>query len=217
VKHSTQVVKALQATEALQDDVLQLWLRMCEVDEGSFYPVDLVANAAVKRCLSQSHGFCILVENFNLMCARSLLRLQVDTAIRFYAVFLVESPHDFCHQIIKGTPINKMKDRDGNRLTDRYLVDKLGAEHTWIPRVYEELSGYIHFSVRHFYPTVESLNGSSREMKIVISPTDENVPEFSWLEVVDCFNEATRVFLEYLNGWVTTKARTPHPQSSSDE
>lgn len=200
------MLAALETTEVLRGELAQLWLKMCEAYDGVFYSLDLVASAATKRCISQAHGFRLLVENGNLVCARSLLRLQLDTAVRFYAVWLVESPHDFCHQIIKGTQINLLKDREGNRLTDKYLVNKLGQEHAWMPRVYNELSGYIHFSVRHFYPIVESINEVSHEMKIVISPTDDQYPEFSWLEVVDCFNECTKVFLKYLNGWVTTKA-----------
>jgi hypothetical protein len=215
VNHGTRVIKALEITESLQDTVRQLWLQMCQVDEGALYPVDLVANAAVKRCVSQAHGFRLLIEAGNLICARSLLRLQLDTAIRFYAVFIVKDPHDFCTAVIKGSQINKMKDREGRQLTDAYLVSKLGVDHPWLPRVYQELSGYIHFSVRHFYPIVESINDESREFNIVIAPTDDSYPEFSWLEVVECFNEATRVFLKYLNGWVITKAQTARSASNN--
>jgi hypothetical protein len=209
VNHSTRTVEALKTTEALQDVTRELWLEMTNAYGGALYAVDMVANAAVKRSISQAHGFRLLVEAGNLVCARSLLRLQLDTAIRFYAVFLVKSPHDFCHNIIKGIQINRMKDKDGNRLTDRYLVTKLGEKHAWMPPVYDELSGYIHFSVRHFYPIVESINEESREMSFVIAPTDENYPEFSWWEAVECFNESTKVFLDYLRGWIDTKS---HPE-----
>ncbi len=62
---------------------MQLWLRMCNADNGAIFPVDLVANGAVKRSGSQSSALRMLVESWNLLCARALVRMQIDTALRF--------------------------------------------------------------------------------------------------------------------------------------
>ena len=39
-------------------------------------------------------------------------------------------------------------------MTDAYLVEKLGKEYAWVPRVYEKTSGYVHLSSTHIYSTL---------------------------------------------------------------
>ena len=107
-----------------------------------------------------------------------------------------------------------MKDRQGKRMTDAHLISKLAPEHPWLPDVYERTSGYIHFSGAHMFSPIAEVRKESREVDYVISETDANYPESSWLEVVECFNEATDIFLHYLAGWVRTKAaQTPNTKA----
>ncbi|MGI8733751.1 MAG: hypothetical protein ACR2LM_10685 [Pyrinomonadaceae bacterium] len=201
-RHTTSVLTAIEATEAKRDSAQRLWVRMCEADNGAWFPVDFVATGAVKRLVSQSSGFRLLVESWNLLCARALLRLQIDTALRFSAIWLVEKPHDFASQIIKGQRIDRMKDRDGQQMKDAYLISRLAPAHPWLPRVYESLSGYVHFSGEHLFSPLQETEGG---VEIEIHETDTKYPESSWLEVIECFNEATDIFIEYLVGWIKTK------------
>ena len=67
------------------------------------------------------------METRNLICAGALLRLQLDTALRFYAAFRVEKPHDFALAVLDGKRVRDLKDLDGQKMTDDYLVRKLGA------------------------------------------------------------------------------------------
>jgi hypothetical protein len=184
---------------------MQLWLRMCEADNGAIFPVDLVANGAVKRSVSQSSALRMLVESWNLLCARALVRMQIDTALRFSALWLVEKPHDLARQILKRQRIDKIKDRDGKLMRDAYLIEKLAPAHAWLPAVYQNTSGYIHFSGEHLFSPMENVREESREVEVVLSEADTKYPESSWLEVVECFNEATDIFLNYLSGWIQTK------------
>ena len=48
-KQTSNVVRALNETETRYDAIQRLWLEMCKVDDGTFFPVDLVAMGAVKR------------------------------------------------------------------------------------------------------------------------------------------------------------------------
>jgi len=93
-KQTPNVVRALNETETRYDANQRLWLEMCNADEGAFFPVDMVAIGAVKRCASQRYGLRLLIEGWNLLCARALLRMQIDTALRFSALWLVKAPHD---------------------------------------------------------------------------------------------------------------------------
>jgi hypothetical protein len=38
-----------------------------------------------------------------------------------------------------------------------------------------------------------------------IQPVDTQYPIFSWVEVIDCFNESIDIFAKYLKGWIITK------------
>lgn len=205
-KHDQKLLTALERLEKRKNTLLELGKKMLSAYGGNLYPVDLLAIGAIKRIVSMSGGIILLVNAFNMICARSLLRLQIDTAIRFFAVFLVEKPHEFAMKILGGEQINHMKDSSGKRMTDAYLVSKLAPEHPWLPDVYKNLSGYVHFSDKHLWTTVQNVDDNTHSVQYVIHEKDTKYPAFSWVEVVDCFNECTDIFIKYLEGWIFTKA-----------
>jgi hypothetical protein len=92
---------------------------------------------------------------------------------------------------------------------------KTGSRTPWLPDVYKRTFGYIHFSGAHMFSPITEVRKESREVEYVISETDTNYPESSWLEVVECFNEATDIFLHYLAGWVRTKAASDSQPNAS--
>ena len=204
-KHGNKVLKALEDLEKRKDKLLELGQDMLSASSGNVYPVDLLAIGAIKRTISMSGGMRILIEYFNMLCARSLLRLQIDTALRFFAVFIVKDPHEFALKVLDGQQINRMKDSSGNLMTDAYLVSKLALDYPWLPKVYKNLSGYVHFSEQHLFSPVQSVNNGSRTVQYVIHEEDTKYPEFSWVEVIDCFNESIDIFVKYLKGWIFTK------------
>lgn len=131
-EHGQKVLKALEGLEKRKGKILELGQKMVSAYGGRLYPVDLLAIGAIKRIISMSGGIKLLVNAFNMVCARSLLRLQIDTALRFFAVFLVKEPHDFVMKVMSGEQINRMEDTSGEKMTDAYLVSKLAAEYPWL-------------------------------------------------------------------------------------
>jgi hypothetical protein len=140
--------------------------------------------------------------------ARTLLRTHIDTALRFSAAWLVENPHVFAKKIIAGERINKIKDRKGNLLSDAYLVECMSASRPWLPEVYKQLSGFVHFSGSHVFASVASLDDKGR-VSFHLSEFDLDYPEESWTELIDCFREATKILAEYLHGYAWTKRALP--------
>ena len=199
---------SLDVIEKNKNTALSLAKEMLSAENGAMYPVDLLATGAIKRFLSTSSAFRLLVESNNLVSARSILRIHLDTAMRFHAVWLVSDPHKFASDVLAGKQINRMKDRDGIKLTDSYLSSKLAEEYNWIPTVYTNLCGYIHFSSSHLFSPIKDLNENDRSFSFEISDTDNNYPDFSWEEIVDCFNETSEIFFKYLCGWIQTKTIT---------
>lgn len=203
--HGPKVLQALEEQERLRSRTNKLGAMMLQADGGNIFPLDLLAIAAIKRSLSNTSAMRLLVENWNLVAARTILRAQLDTPVRFSAVWLVDDPHDFATKVHAGEHIRRMKDRSGNPMTDAYLIEKMSVEYPWIKTVYERLSGYVHFSANHVSATVTDHDDEARTVKFAMSAEDLEFPEESWVEVIACFNECTRILHRYLEGWTMTK------------
>ncbi|MDD2463244.1 MAG: hypothetical protein PHI97_04550 [Desulfobulbus sp.] len=201
------IQKSLAETDRRYKGLLNMSSAMMKAYDGAMYPVDLLATGIIKRTVSNIHGFKLLVESQNMVCARTLLRTQIDSALRFYAVFLVTDPHAFSLKVLDGKQINQMKDSSGNIMRDSYLVKKLTKDYPWMKDVYHNLSGYIHFSNSHIFNAV-SPSENDNAIKINIQPIDTKYPVESWVEVVDCFNESIDIFAKYLEGWIITKKKS---------
>ncbi len=203
-KHGPQVLKSLNDLSNNRMKMLEITKKMISAYKGTMYPLDLLAIGAIKRSLSTIYGFKLLIESWNMICARSLLRIQLDTAMRFYAAYLVENPHDFATRVLHGERIDKLRDRDKQLLKDAYLVSKLTDELPWLPEVYKNLSGYIHLSGSHIFDSLVDFNDSGI-ISWAMTDDDSKFPELSWCEIIVCFNEALDFFMRYLEGWTFTK------------
>jgi hypothetical protein len=186
---------------------------MYEADKGALYGVDFLAGAALNRTLANSRAFIDLVRSRNLVIGGALLRIQLDTAMRFYAVFLVDKPHDFAIKILEGERLDLQKDRDGKKLSDRYLADKLNHDFPWVKRVYQTTSGYIHLSGTHIHHTMSQLDNDFT-VGVKLSPKDRDLPDELYVEAIEAFIESINILLKYIDGWIFTKA---NPELAAEE
>ncbi|MDI1339346.1 hypothetical protein [Polaromonas sp.] len=205
---SDELRAALAIFEKSEQAALQAWASMLETPE--MFSLDLLANGAVKRFVSVSSGLKAMIEARNMGCARGLLRMHIDTALRFSAAWHVDKPHDFAHEIHRGTHVRSLKDSQGEKMTDRRLVEMFSAEHPWLPDVYDSLSGYIHLSGSHISSAIVAL-GEDQTISMRISATDEQLPESSWLEIIHCYEEISELFTRHLTGYALTKAQKIPP------
>lgn len=188
---------------------LRLGKEMFEAFGGAMYGMDLLAAGALNRSRAHIAGFSTLIKAKNLICSGALVRLQLDTAMRFFAAFLVERPHDFAIAVLRGEKVRDLKDRSGKRMTDAYLSQRLGEEFDWVPRVYERTSGYVHLSSTHLMSALSPSNGvdaDDRSFTVKISAEDKPLPEAIYIEASDAFRAATSILLRHVEGWVFTKA-----------
>jgi hypothetical protein len=206
--HSESLEASIEKLANLNEAHLEIGRQMFEAFGGAVYGVDLLAAGALNRSKAHIAGFRHLVETRNLICAGALLRLQLDTALRFYAAFRVEKPHDFALAVLDGKRVRDLRDLDGQKMTDAYLVRKLGDEFPWVPQVYERTSGYVHLSDVHLLSVMSVADESEakRSFTIKISEEDKPLPEWIYIEAVDAFRAATDILLRYIRGWVFTKA-----------
>ena len=192
-------------SEELCRKLLELGDSMMQVDEGRVFGVDLIAIAAVKRTVTVAAGFRALVREHNYLCAACVLRLQVDTLMRFFALTLVDDPHSLAGRILAGEFIRKIKDRTGKPMTDAYLVERLSARTPWVARVYKETSGFIHLSDKHMLSPVTAVDDDAKTVSFLVHETDVHVRAEHWRELVECFNEATREIGGAISSWTQRK------------
>lgn len=208
-EHGKRVQDLLALLEQDRDAMLLTGKRLIGKRNAPMFGLDLLAYGAIKRNLSTTTAISEMVNSWNMVCARSLLRVHIDTALRFSAAWLVEQPHDFALKVIGGHRIDRLKDQAGSRLTDAYLLKIRAAEYPWLSKVYEDLSGYIHFSGSHVFDSMASLSDEDMSIAFEISATDHKFPEFSWAEILDCTREATGMLTKYLDGYIYTKGLSP--------
>jgi hypothetical protein len=181
--------------------------QVMQAQGGAVYAVDLLANAATNRSLALASGFRTMVEARNLTCAGALLRLQIDTASRFFASSLVNDPEDFAESVLAGKHIDKLKDRDGEHMRDRYIVERLAKEMRcdWLSRVYTETSGYVHLSDKHVHSTFTEVR-EDHTVRIKVGAVDKEWPEETYLEAVDAFIATVQLYGDLLRDWGINKS-----------
>jgi hypothetical protein len=119
--------------------------------QSDFEPRDLLFFAAANRAISNIRGFIAVFEQDNYLLGNSIIRLQLDTILRFFALELVDDPNDLAVKILKGDKIQKLQDRNKNKMTDRNLC-RLFVKETQSPgieNVYEHACNFIHLSKTH--------------------------------------------------------------------
>lgn len=204
-EHSSKTLASIDKLKTLREELPSLGNQIMHAGNKAMYPMDMVIVGIVKRCLSTTSALELLVLNWNLTCARAVLRMQLDTVLRFSAFWLSDDPQRMAYEVIAGKPINKMKDRDRDPMTDAYLAQKLGEHFNWIPRVYKYTSGYIHFSERHLFDPIWSLNDEQQVVNYVINEYDYKFPEFSWVELVDCAADCLMIVKNFLKAYMKGK------------
>lgn len=204
-RQGANVLSALEKLEALRLATIKLGSEMLRADGGNMFPVDLLAISAIKRSLSNTAAVRLLVENWNLVAARTMLRAHMDTPLRLSAVWLVNDPHGFAMKVQAGERIRNIKDRNGKRMTDAYLITRMSTEYPWVAEVYDRLSGYVHFSADHLSVSIKGSDDDDRILNFALTAQDTEFPESTWVEVIECFNECTLILHRYVEGWTLTK------------
>jgi hypothetical protein len=191
-----------ERSEQLNKELLSLSAQI--VKAGDVFHMDVLTMAVVNRSLELSEGFQDLILSEKFLCAAPLLRLQIDNLLRYSAAWLVDKPHEFIAEIMKGTPIKKLKDGSGKKMADFYLIKKLSSDIPWIESVYEKTCGYIHFSESHFHKVMLSTDDNG-EFSIGIGSHSKKIPESTYIEAIEAFNAATLEICKYVYGWLKTK------------
>lgn len=111
--------------------------------------------AAIRRTLSLEVAFRQAVESCNGQMAMTLIRLNLDTLARLYALYWADETEGMtaellAREVAHGKNIRDMKLRGSKeKASDRWLIRQIEGLGKWIPDVYTRTSGAIHFSDFH--------------------------------------------------------------------
>ncbi len=200
---STALKDAIDRLLLLDEDIIETGKRV--FSEVALLP-DLFVITVLNRSLQLLHGFAVLTRGRNYLSATPLFRLQLDNALRLWAASLVESFDSFTSAVLDGKRIDKMKSKDGARLTDRYLVSTL-SEFLALPKLmtsYDYASGFVHLSGQHVLATNRVEHG--HRMSGRIGRWDDTTPDTKWLDLIEGFSSATGIVMNLAGRWATQKS-----------
>jgi len=199
--------KKFEVLKKLRQVHLDVGIKILSVADGNIYVTDLVMIGVLKRSLDIFDGCISLVERWNLSAAAPLLRLQLDSLLRLVYLATVKDPDAVSMEIIKGRSFSNMKDREGKKLSDARLRDYARPLYPWINKVYKQTSKFIHFSDKHYFLSVNSLNKRSRTVEHFIGEGVTNWPESEINSFLDAMGRATDALLKVVIGWTISKQR----------
>lgn len=203
---------SIEDLQSKRDDIIDAGCRMLSIRE--YYFADMLAQGVMQQSLSNINAFCSLVQAENYLCAFSMVRMQLDALLRFFALSTVTDPHGLANRILFSDDFHKIKVSDGGKrkhtLTATFLCQQLERRENidWIERVYKRTSGFIHPTGVHFFSTIKSIKDDTRESTIAISKDGKiDCPPEQLEESIECMLAITDLLIKYLDQWTETKKK----------
>ncbi len=141
--HANELKKGRTHIDRLRVLHLDLSRRFLSAADGNLYGIDLIVAAAMARSYSLVDGFISAFDTWNPVVMAPLLRMQLDSLVRLAFLATAPSADEVAQYLIKGGEFRKLKDNEGNKLTDRRLLEQAQPRHPWIAGVYEATSGWV--------------------------------------------------------------------------
>lgn len=143
---------------------------------------------AMRRTHSLSLAMRQSIEAKNGQMTATLIRLNLDTLARFYALYWADETPELTSEtlskeVFDGRSIKDLKLRGAKeKATDRWLIEQITGLANWIPEVYKNASGAIHFSESHIHQVISSQSHTEETMpdsefqiaQVSMSPVDQN-------------------------------------------
>ena len=109
----------------------------------------------LRRAVDLNNAFNTLTDSGNYIAAAPLLRLQLDNMLYCFAGTIKANNNDFLVGFLAGSNWKDIKDKDGMKLSDDYLLDLISKKFNTdeFKRIYKESSNFIHLSSSHLFLT----------------------------------------------------------------
>lgn len=198
--------KILYELSIFQKEFIESSKRFFEVGNNKLYTLDLLATAVNNRAISLTNAYVTLAKDNNYLTAVTLIRLQLDNALRFFASTLVSDSNDFVKHFLDGKPIKDYTDFHGRKLSDNYLAKQLDVYFVGTQKLYTETCSFIHLSDRHFFSALSKPQEENNDIGIQIGSSDN----FSINEKIDFSKtmfEVSKLVLIVVEQWKHEKIK----------
>jgi hypothetical protein len=142
------LIAALEELGGMHYELLNAYLQS---GGGGMFYLDWVVIAMTKRSVDLIDAAIALVDRWNFTASAPLLRLQLDNVLRLTYLSNCKNAEEVCHQLIAGIRMDKLKDEEGKRLTDRRLCEIAQEHFPSIDGLYGETSRMVHLSNKHWF------------------------------------------------------------------
>lgn len=189
----------IEELQSYRDAHNEFGKKLIEMADGKIFPCHALYLSVLNRSLELFDGFLILLKQDHYGCCIALFRMQLDNVLRFYGVLQTADIHDTAAKVIGGTKLSSLKDKKGEKLLDVYLKNELKQKASWVPRVYDLASGYIHLSDSHFFHMLQ--NAEQEEDGIwsfQLSSTYGHVETKHKDELIEAFRVTTKAIFDLL-------------------
>ncbi|ALW85254.1 hypothetical protein AUC43_09185 [Hymenobacter sedentarius] len=204
------LLDALSALQRQEQHLLALTKKMVVPVDGrpglSF--IDIYSMAIVNRSLALIAGFNGMVRSNNYLGAAHVVRLHLDSLLRYAALWMVSDPNDFARSVMNGTKVNQLKDKHGTLLRDAHLRDVVAVQYPWVLDVYNQTSGFVHFSQKHISFSTMATNQELGVVQHSIARGDRFVQDESRIEGTEAMTAILECIGAHLIWWTESK-QTP--------
>jgi hypothetical protein len=183
------------------------------------YETDWIFISVMARSYGLVAGFIDAFDAWNPVVMAPLLRLQIDSLVRLSYLTKVPKVEDVALHLIGGGEFRDLKDVNGDRLSDRRLIEHAGELHPWIDDVYKATSGWVHFSPAHIRAAIQvTPDDSSGSLNVAggIPIRPEQIPISALEELLGAMMQATGDLFRYVQGWEATKKAKLEGRSRTD-
>ncbi len=168
------------------------------------YLMDGFSIAALNRSINIVDGFVVLAKANNFFTAISLIRLQIDTCLRYYLSFIVDDQEDYINYFNSGKDIKKYRsNRFKKQFTDSNIAELLDESFPGFLNLYKDSSSFLHFTNKNLHAiiTIQDESITFRAGKY-----DFFNDKIKYLFVNSMF-EVTNIFVILFEKWIENKAK----------
>lgn len=122
-------------------------------------PIDLFVHSITFRAEAINNGYLTLTEQGNYLCAIALIRMQIDNFLIAWAGLACKDRDKFFLAYNSGKPINRLTDKDGNQLTQGFIVNSYSEIDPLVKEIYKNGNDYVHPSRLFQDESIDLTNG----------------------------------------------------------
>lgn len=169
-------------------------------------PCDLYALAVIHRAHMLNHGLLLLVEQRNILAGAALLRMQLDSGLRFGAVSTLPNPHEIALSVLDGNNLDTIKyPGTKEKMRDGYLRKLLNDP--GFDRAYEWASDHIHLSKTHALHVMTAAQQDSQGLwSFPLGPKARTVPESAFVDLLENHLAAGAMIFRAVKKWIELRS-----------